>query len=205
MRSDRIAPPSGTCVRAKNAHGLILPVSAAVVYYGPGPEPGFPETGVARGPAPHERPETGRQPKPVRSLPILMGQFSASQIGRADHASLRPHSLARNRSLRPGRRTLSSPTTISDTSQTGSPVRTCGSAGSRPTTSASLSEQSQTGNSWECRWDRHPNDHNTRDHYHPPPDAPTPGEDADFPNEWRDVLSTVLSRLDNRIKVFWNE
>jgi len=22
---------------------------------------------------------------------------------------------------------------------------------------------------WECRWDRHPNAHNSRDHYHPPP------------------------------------
>ncbi|MFN3270108.1 MAG: response regulator transcription factor, partial [Candidatus Kapaibacteriota bacterium] len=46
------------------------------------------------------------------------------------------------------------------------------------------SEQYQTGNSWECRWDRHPNDHNTREHFHPPPDAPTPGEDQDYPDEW---------------------
>ena len=67
------------------------------------------------------------------------------------------------------------------------------------------SEQYQTGTSWECRWDRHPNDHNTRDHFHPPPDAPTPGADAEYPNEWRDVLSTVLTRLDNRIKAFWDE
>lgn len=66
------------------------------------------------------------------------------------------------------------------------------------------SEQYQSGNSWECRWDRHPNDHNTREHFHPPPDAPTLGDDTNYPNEWRDVLSTVLTRLDSRIKAFWD-
>jgi hypothetical protein len=67
------------------------------------------------------------------------------------------------------------------------------------------SEQYQTENSWECRWDRHPNDHNTREHFHPPPDAPTPGDDADYPDEWRDVLATVLTRLDERIEAFWSD
>jgi len=66
-------------------------------------------------------------------------------------------------------------------------------------------EEYQTENSWECRWDRHPNDHNTRDHFHPPPDATTPGEDVDYSDDWRDVLSTVLSRLDDRIEAFWDE
>jgi hypothetical protein len=66
-------------------------------------------------------------------------------------------------------------------------------------------EHYQTGSSWECRWDRHPNDHNTREHFHPPPDAPTPGEDADYPNEWRDVLATALTHLDERIEAFWSE
>ncbi|MFP8890675.1 hypothetical protein ACLI4U_13000 [Natrialbaceae archaeon A-CW2] len=67
------------------------------------------------------------------------------------------------------------------------------------------SEQYRTDDSWECRWDRHPNDHNTREHFHPPPVAPTPGEDAEYPDEWRDVLATVLTRLDDRIKAFWDE
>ncbi|MBP1923239.1 hypothetical protein J2751_002278 [Halorubrum alkaliphilum] len=67
------------------------------------------------------------------------------------------------------------------------------------------SEQYQTNNSWECRWDRHPNDHNTREHFHPPPDASTPGDDAEYPPEWRDVLASVLSRLDERIEAFWDE
>ena len=71
--------------------------------------------------------------------------------------------------------------------------------------SVHYSEQSQTGESWECRWDRHPNDHNAREHFHPPPDAPTPGEDEDYPDEWRDVLPTVLTRLDDRIEAFWTD
>ena len=66
------------------------------------------------------------------------------------------------------------------------------------------SEQYRTEASWECRWDRHPNDHNTREHFHPPPAASTPGEDAEYPDEWRDVLATVLSRLDDRIEAFWD-
>jgi hypothetical protein len=71
--------------------------------------------------------------------------------------------------------------------------------------SVHYSEQYRNGSSWECRWDRHPNDHNTRDHFHPPPDAVTPGEDEEYPEEWRDVLATVLTRIDDRLKAFWNE
>ena len=56
---------------------------------------------------------------------------------------------------------------------------------------------------WECRWDRHPNPHNTRGHVHPPPDAAMPGEDASFPADWRDVLERVLAALDERIEAFW--
>lgn len=56
---------------------------------------------------------------------------------------------------------------------------------------------------WECRWDRHPNSHNTRDHVHPPPDAATPGENATFASDWRDVLSRVLRALGERIESLW--
>lgn len=66
-------------------------------------------------------------------------------------------------------------------------------------------EHYQTGDSWECRWDRHPNDHNTREHFHPPPNASTSGEDDTYHDEWRDVLATVLTRLDERIEAFWSE
>ncbi len=65
-------------------------------------------------------------------------------------------------------------------------------------------EQYQTDESWECRWNRHPNDHNTRDHFHPPPDARTPGEDENYPDEWRAVPTIVLIRLDDRIEAFWS-
>lgn len=66
-------------------------------------------------------------------------------------------------------------------------------------------EHYRTDGSWECRWDRHPNVHNARDHFHPPPDAPTPGADEGHPDEWRDVLATVLTRLDDRIEAFWGD
>ena len=67
------------------------------------------------------------------------------------------------------------------------------------------SEQYQTGNEWECRWDCHPNDHNTREHFHRPPDASTPGEDADYSDDWQNVLTTVLTDLDDRIEAFWDQ
>lgn len=65
------------------------------------------------------------------------------------------------------------------------------------------SEQYGSGTLWECRWDRHPNEHNTRDHFHPPPDAATPGEDATFARDWRDLLTRVLDDLDERVQAFW--
>lgn len=56
---------------------------------------------------------------------------------------------------------------------------------------------------WECRWDRHPNPHNARDHFHPPPDAPTPGEDASWPSDYRDVTGEVLDEIEERIADLW--
>ena len=58
---------------------------------------------------------------------------------------------------------------------------------------------------WECRWDRHPNPHNTRDHLHPPPTALTPGDDASWPADHRDVLRIVLEEVERRITELWNE
>ncbi|SFS98034.1 hypothetical protein [Halostagnicola kamekurae] len=56
---------------------------------------------------------------------------------------------------------------------------------------------------FDHRWDRHPSDHNTRDHVHPGPDAPTPGDDTSHPADWRDVLSRVLSEIEERQRCFW--
>ena len=58
---------------------------------------------------------------------------------------------------------------------------------------------------FDHRWDRHPSDHNERDHVHPGPDAPTPGDDTDHPEDWRDVLSTALAEIEERQRAFWNE
>jgi len=58
---------------------------------------------------------------------------------------------------------------------------------------------------WECRWDRHPNPHNTRDHFHPPPVATTPGEDASWPADHRDTVALVLDEIEDRIAALWNE
>jgi hypothetical protein len=57
---------------------------------------------------------------------------------------------------------------------------------------------------WECRWDRHPNPHNTRDHFHPPPDAPTPGDDADWPEDYREMLTVALNEIESRIAEIWS-
>jgi len=55
---------------------------------------------------------------------------------------------------------------------------------------------------FDHRWDRHPSDHNALDHVHPGPNAPTPGEDASHPADWRDVLATVLSAVETRQRAF---
>ncbi|MFW6317018.1 MAG: hypothetical protein ACOC06_00935 [Halorubrum sp.] len=65
-------------------------------------------------------------------------------------------------------------------------------------------EDHETG-SFDHRWDRHPSDHNTRDHIHPGPAAPTPGEDTTHPPDWRDVLSAVLAEIETRQRGFWIE
>ncbi len=56
---------------------------------------------------------------------------------------------------------------------------------------------------FDHRWDRHPSAHNTRDHIHPGPDAPTPGDDASHPADWRDILSMVLAEIEDRQQSFW--
>ncbi|MDL0134994.1 hypothetical protein [Halobacterium salinarum] len=63
-------------------------------------------------------------------------------------------------------------------------------------------EDHETGE-FDHRWDRHPSDHNTRDHVHPGPDAPTPGDDTTHPADWRDVLSEVVSEIEDRQRAFW--
>ncbi|OTF01704.1 hypothetical protein [Halorubrum sp. SD683] len=56
---------------------------------------------------------------------------------------------------------------------------------------------------FDHRWDRHPSSHNERDHVHPGPDAPTPGDDDAHPDDWRDVLAAVLREVETRQRDFW--
>lgn len=57
-------------------------------------------------------------------------------------------------------------------------------------------EAHQSGK-FDHRWDRHPSDHNARDHIQPEPDAPTPGTDTSHPADWQDILSMVLSEIED--------
>ena len=56
---------------------------------------------------------------------------------------------------------------------------------------------------WRQRWDRHPNDHNERDHFHPPPDAATPGEDQTWPAAFQAVLRLVVDGVRTRTDSLW--
>lgn len=60
------------------------------------------------------------------------------------------------------------------------------------------------GERWSCRWDRHPNAHNTRDHFHVPP-RPHEGTaiDAVYPTDPNDVLGRILRTIDERINDLW--
>ena len=56
---------------------------------------------------------------------------------------------------------------------------------------------------WCQRWDRHPNEHNDRDHFHPPPAAATPGEDRTWPGEFQAVLKLVVDGVRTRTDSLW--
>ena len=56
---------------------------------------------------------------------------------------------------------------------------------------------------WECRWDQHPNTHNTRLHFHEPP-AGTDISDLDLPSDHPlDVYSTMFEAIEQRIESLW--
>lgn len=56
---------------------------------------------------------------------------------------------------------------------------------------------------WECRWDRHPNSHNSRLHFHRPPDG-AEAEDLTLSSVHPlDVISTVIAAVEKRIAQQW--
>jgi hypothetical protein len=59
---------------------------------------------------------------------------------------------------------------------------------------------------WMCRWDRHPNAHNSRDHFYLPPAAShTDAEDAQWPADHRDMSQLVLGCIEERIETLWEQ
>ena len=63
--------------------------------------------------------------------------------------------------------------------------------------------EARDGDHWECRWDRHPNTHNTRLHFHQPP---TGNDITDLELSSLhplDVYSTVFDAVEQRIGSLW--
>lgn len=65
-------------------------------------------------------------------------------------------------------------------------------------------EEHEAGDCWECRWDRHPNPHNTRLHFHEPPST-AEITDLELPScHPLDVYSTVLTAIEQRVETLWS-
>ncbi|WP_435102429.1 hypothetical protein [Halarchaeum sp. P4] len=58
---------------------------------------------------------------------------------------------------------------------------------------------------WACRWDRHPNAHNTRLHFHEPPDAERTSDLTLASTHPLDVYATVLTAVEQRLDTLWND
>jgi hypothetical protein len=57
---------------------------------------------------------------------------------------------------------------------------------------------------WECRWDRHPNDHSARLHFHRPPDG-ADTETLSLPTTHPlGVYATVLAAVEERVEALWD-
>jgi hypothetical protein len=65
-------------------------------------------------------------------------------------------------------------------------------------------EDHVAGERWECRWDRHPNTHNTRAHFHEPPSG-VEITDLELPSlHPLEVYSTVLTAIAQRVETLWS-
>lgn len=66
-------------------------------------------------------------------------------------------------------------------------------------------EHRSDGSRWECRWDRHPNEHDPRSHFHRPPDGQSV-EPLSMPSHHPlEVYSTVLGALEERVEQTWGD
>ena len=67
-------------------------------------------------------------------------------------------------------------------------------------------QEERPDGAWKCRWDRHPNAHNSRDHFHPPPAASRiDAENARWPDDHRGVSRLVLDRIEERLETLWGQ
>jgi len=65
-------------------------------------------------------------------------------------------------------------------------------------------ETATDGSQWECRWDRHPNSHNSRLHFHQPPDAVAVADLSLASLHPLSVYATVLSAVEQRLERLWS-
>ncbi|QAU12225.1 hypothetical protein EKH57_05540 [Halorubrum sp. BOL3-1] len=66
-------------------------------------------------------------------------------------------------------------------------------------------ESHTTETEWECRWDRHPNEHNTRLHFHRPPNSDDVTDLSLDSTHPMDVYATVLAAVEQRLANCWGD
>lgn len=64
--------------------------------------------------------------------------------------------------------------------------------------------EDRSNGQWECRWDRHPNTHNTRVHVHEPPTGATVSDLELSSLHPLEVYSTVFDAIGQRIEKLWS-
>lgn len=59
---------------------------------------------------------------------------------------------------------------------------------------------------WQCRWDRHPNPHTARTHFHPPPEASSKKVVDDNPENRQPtaMVTRTLANISDRIDHHWS-
>ena len=65
-------------------------------------------------------------------------------------------------------------------------------------------ETTTDGDQWECRWDRHPNPHDARLHFHEPPDGTSVVDLSLKSTHPLDVYSTVVAGSQQRLADRWD-
>jgi hypothetical protein len=66
-------------------------------------------------------------------------------------------------------------------------------------------ETHRSDEEWQCRWDRHPNPHTTRMHFHPPPAARSNDAIPDSPSDRHPsaMFARTLANVRERIEDLW--